>query len=236
METMETLVTSQADRRALKFAMSLSLVIGFLMLGMKVGAYLLTGSAAILSDATESVLHVAAVAFAFYSLWLSFKPADATHLYGHEKISFFSAGVEGTLIIVAAIFIIYEAIAKWLGGLFLENLGTGTALTAAAALINGVLGAYLVWIGKKKGSLILEANGKHVLTDSWTSIGVLVGLGLTLLTGWLPWDPIFAILVAINILFSGVSLIRKSVAGLMDKADPTVHHRIEAILKEETNR
>lgn len=118
-------VYSDSDRRALKLAMSLSLLIGFLMLAIKMGAYILTGSAAILSDAAESVVHVAAVAFAFYSLWLSFKPADATHLYGHEKIGFFSAGVEGALIIIAAFYIIYVAAEKWITGLYLENLEYG---------------------------------------------------------------------------------------------------------------
>ncbi|MCB0299561.1 MAG: cation transporter [Calditrichaeota bacterium] len=229
-------VYSDSDRRALKLAMSLSLLIGFLMLAIKMGAYILTGSAAILSDAAESVVHVAAVAFAFYSLWLSFKPADATHLYGHEKIGFFSAGVEGALIIIAAFYIIYVAAEKWITGLYLENLGTGTILTAAAMVINALLGGYLVWLGKKKHSLILEANGKHVLTDSWTSLGVLVGLGLTLLTGWLPWDPICAILVALNILYSGFGLIHKSIAGLMDKADPLVQESLESILSEESER
>ncbi len=143
--------------------MGWSLVIGVLMFVMKVGAYLLTGSAAILSDAAESVVHVAAVAFAAYSLRLSFRPADDQHLYGHTKISFFSAGFEGAMIILAALYIIYEVVAKWRAGLHLENLGLGTGLTALAMVINGVLGGYLVWLGKQKRSIILEANGKHVL-------------------------------------------------------------------------
>jgi len=216
--------------------MHLSLVIGILMFIMKVGAYILTGSAAILSDAAESVVHVAAVAFATYSLKLSYKPADDEHLYGHAKISFFSAGFEGAMIIFAAIYIMYEAISKWLAGLYLEHLGLGTSLTALAALINGALGWYLIWTGKKRQSIILEANGKHVLTDCWTSLGVLVGLGFTLITGWLPWDPIFAIMVAINILFSGFGLLRKSVSGLMDYADPEVNKQITGILDKETSR
>ena len=231
---MEVLAQTPADRRALGFAMTLSLVVGVAMFFMKSGAYVLTGSAAILSDAAESVVHVAAVMFAFYSLRLSFKPADSTHLYGHAKISFFSAGFEGAMIILAAAYIIFEAIHKWLGGLALQNLGTGTLITAAAALINGGLGGYLVWTGKKRNSLILEANGKHVLTDCWTSLGVLVGLGLTLLTGWLPWDPIFGILMACNILFSGFGLVRTSFSGLMDHADQEVQRRLTEILDRET--
>lgn len=225
-----------AGRRSLRLGMRLSLVIGVLMLVMKVGGYLLTGSAAILSDAAESVVHVAAVAFASYSLWLAYKPADPTHPYGHAKVSFFSAGFEGAMIVLAAFYIIYESVHLWLGGLHLENLGLGTGLTAMAALINGCLGGYLVWLGKRQHSLILEANGKHVLTDCWTSVGVLVGLGLTMVTGWLPWDPIFAILVAINILVSGFSLIFRSVGGLMDRADPDVDRTLLAILDRETAR
>jgi len=222
------------DRAALSFGMTLSLLIGVLMLVMKLGAYLLTGSAAILSDAAESVVHVVAVGFAFYSLHLSYKPADEDHLYGHEKIAFFSAGFEGSMIVVAALYIIYEALEKWFLGLSLDNLGIGTLITALAAAINGMLGFYLLRMGKRRHSIVLEANGKHVLTDCWTSIGVLVGLGLTMVTGWLPWDPIFAILVAVNILFSGLGLIRRSLSGLMDRADPEVHRKLVAILDEET--
>ncbi len=206
-----------------------------LMLVLKMGAYSITGSTAILSDAAESVVHVIAVAFAAYSLRLSYKPADENHLYGHAKISFFSAGFEGAMIAMAAIYIIYESVAKWLQGLELENLGLGTGLTALAAVINGGLGYYLLYTGKKRHSIVLEANGKHVLTDCWTSLGVLVGLGLTLATGWLPWDPICAILVATNILVSGVGLMRKSVSGLMDAADPQTHKKLIDILEKETN-
>ncbi len=230
---MEAVAATEADRRALTFAMTLSLVVGVAMFFMKVTAYALTGSAAILSDAAESVVHVAAVAFAYYSLRLSFKPADDTHLYGHAKIGFFSAGFEGAMIILAAAFIIFEAVHKWLTGLHLENLGLGTLITAAAGLINGGLGAYLIWTGRKRRSLILEANGKHVLTDCWTSLGVLVGLGLTLLTGWLPWDPIFGILMALNILWSGIGLMKTSFSGLMDRADLDVQRKLGEILERE---
>jgi cation diffusion facilitator family transporter len=225
-----------ADRRALTLAMSLSLSIGLVMFAIKVGAYLLTGSAAILSDAAESVVHVAAVLFAFYSLRYSYKPADADHPYGHAKIGFFSAGFEGAMIILAAVYIIFEAVRKWLTGLELDNLGLGTFLTVLAMIINGALGAYLVWIGRKRKSIILTANGKHVLTDCWTSLGVIAGLCLALVTDWLPWDPIAAIAVATNILFSGIKLIRQSIGGLMDVADPKSHQQIIDLLERETTR
>ena len=227
----EQVVSEPAYKAAsLRFAMKLSLWIGVLMFLTKVGAYFITGSAAILSDAAESVVHVVAVAFAAYSLRVTERPADDCHLYGHAKIGFFSAGFEGALIGLAAIYIIYAATSKWLAGLEIENLGLGTTITAGAALINGGLGAYLVRIGRKRNSLILVANGKHVLTDCWTSVGVLVGVGLTLATGWLPWDPICAIFVAVNILVSGLGLIRQSAAGLMDRANPEIHAQLEQVL------
>lgn len=232
----ELTAKTDSDRKALTLAMRLSLGIGVLMFVMKVGAYWLTGSAAILSDAAESVVHVAAVIFAAYSLKLSYKPADESHLYGHAKITFFSAGFEGAMIVLAGLFIIYESFHKWLGGLQLENLGFGTALTAAAAAINGALGAYLLWTGRRKNSLILEANGKHVLTDCWTSVAVLVGLGLVLVTGWLPFDPICGILMAVNILVSGAGLMKSAWTGLMDAADPAAQKLLEEILARETAR
>ena len=217
-------------------AIRVSLAVGFLMLAGKGYAYVITGSAAILSDFAESIVHVVAVSFAAFSLWLSIRPADESHPYGHEKVGFFSAGTEGAMIVIAAVYIIYAAVDKWLHGLQLDNLGEGTFFTAAATLINGALGAFLVWQGKKYRSLILTANGKHVLTDSWTSLGVIVGLVLVMLTGWRPFDPILAILVALNILWSGGKLIRQSVGGLMDERDPKVEQILRRALNEETRK
>lgn len=219
-----------------KFAIILSLIVGFIMLIGKCYAYYITGSAAILSDAAESVIHVFAVSFAAFSLWISLKPADENHPYGHEKISFFSAGMEGAMIAVAAFFIIYESIRKWLGGLEIQNLEAGTMYTAAASLINAALGGYLVWQGKRQRSLILVANGKHVLTDSWTSFAVIFGLLLVLWTKWLPFDPIIAIAAALNILWSGGKLIRQSVGGLMDESDPAMERTIRKTLDEQTQK
>ena len=213
-----------------QFAMRLSLAVGFFMLAAKTFAFWLTGSAAILSDAAESVVHVVAVSFAAYSLWLSVKPADRSHLYGHDKISFFSAGFEGAMIIIAAFYIIFVSVEKWISGLKLENLGLGTGLTFLASLINGGLGLYLITIGRQRHSLILEANGKHVLTDCWTSLGVVVGLCLAMITGWLVLDPIIAILVALNILWTGGQLIRQSIGGLMDEVDPETEAKIKSLL------
>ena len=222
--------------RQQKTAMYLSLGVGFLMLTGKMYAFLITGSAAILSDAAESVVHVLAVSFAAYSLWLSLQPPDESHPYGHDKISFFSAGFEGAMIVFAAFYIMYESIAKWMGGLELRNLDIGILYVAAAGIINAALGGYLVWQGKRNNALILIANGKHVLTDSWTSFGVVIGLLLTMWTGWLPFDPIMAILVALNILWSGGALIRQSISGLMDERDPETHDIVMGVLDKEAKK
>lgn len=219
-----------------QFAIRISLVVGVMMLIGKWYAYLLTGSAAILSDAAESVVHIIAVAFASYSMWLSFQPADDTHPYGHDKISFFSAGIEGGLIIIAALFIIYESVKKLILGVQLENLDFGTWIIFGASVINLALGGFLVWRGKKSQSLILIANGKHVLTDSWTSFGVVAGLLLTMWTGWLPFDPIVAVAVALNILWEGGKLVRQSVGGLMDEADQELEKKIRELLETEVER
>jgi cation diffusion facilitator family transporter len=211
-------------------AMQWSLSIGLAMLMGKGLAYLMTGSAAILSDATESVVHVVAVAFAAYSLWLSHQPPDRNHLYGHEKIAFFSAGFEGAMIIVAAVFIIFESIQKWIAGLQIEQIELGTLIIALATVTNGILGWYLVRTGTRERSLVLVANGKHVLTDSLTSLGVIVALGLVWATGWKPFDPLLAIFIAMHILWSGIQLVRQSFRGLMDTGEPETDQMLRRVL------
>ena len=215
-------------------AMRLSLIVGILMLFIKGFAYFLTGSTAILSDAAESIVHILAVSFAVYSLGLSLKPADERHMYGHDRISFFSAGFEGAMIIIAALYIIFTAVRKLIVGVEIEQLGIGTIFTAFATFVNALLGFFIIQRGKKHHSLVLIANGKHVLTDSWTSFGVIIGLGLILFTGWLPFDPICAIIVATNILWTGTKLIRQSVGGLMDEIDIDVDAAIRKILERES--
>ena len=222
----------ERERRDQRFAMRLSLAFGVAMMVGKVAAYVLTGSAAILSDAAESVVHVIAVGFAVFSLWLSSRPANSKYLYGYERITFFSAGFEGAMIVLAAIVILYEAIHKWLMGLRLEHLGTGTLFLLAAAGVNLALGLYLVRTGRRTHSLILEADGKHVLTDSWTSFGVVGGLCLVMLTGWKPLDPLVAIAVALNIVWSGGRLIWRSATGLLDYSDPETGRRLRQRLDE----
>ncbi len=218
------------ELRAADFAMRLSLVVGFAMLAGKMAAYFMTHSAAVFSDAAESVIHVIAVGFASFSLRLSARPASHHFLYGYERITFFSAGFEGALIVVAAIAILVESIREWMGGLMLQHLGAGVALILAAGVLNAGLGYYLIRTGRRTHSLILEADGKHVLTDSWTSFGVVGGLGLVLLTHWKPFDPLVAIAIAINILWSGGRLVWSSAAGLLDYSDPEAGHKIRARL------
>jgi len=218
-----------------QFAMRLSLIFGLMMLVGKSWAYLATNSAAIFSDAAESVVHVVAVGFAAFSLWLSIRPANRQFGYGYERISFFSAGFEGALIILAAVAILITAIDKLSTDAEIENLGLGTAVIAAAGLINAALGWFLVARGKRNNSLILEANGKHVLADSWTSLGVSGGLILVMLTGLRLLDPLFAIAVAAHILWSGAKLVWRSVGGLMDYADPEVGRLLKKSLDELTS-
>ena len=212
--------------REARFAMRLSLIFGLAMLLGKTTAYFMTHSAAIFSDAAESVIHVIAVGFASYSLRLSTRSASPQFLYGYERITFFSAGFEGAMIVMAAIAILYESIRRWIAGLQLEHLGAGALLVLTAGILNAGLGYYLLRTGRRTNSLILEADGKHVLTDSWTSFGVVGGLGLVMLTHWKPFDPLVAIAVAVNILWSGGRLVWRSAVGLLDYSDPKAGRKI----------
>lgn len=218
-----------ARRRA---AAVLSMVVGFAMLGGKWAAYLLTGSHAILSDALESVVHVAATVFALVSLIVAARPPDPKYPYGYGKIGYFSAGFEGGLIALAALAIFYESIQGFLVGEAPKKLDLGMALIAGASVVNLALGLWLIRLGRRTGSLILEADGQHVLTDSYTSFGVVAGIGLVWWTGW-PWlDPAVALLVGLNILRTGFELVREAYSGLMDRADERLLARIVSALQE----
>ena len=212
-------MTLEENIKLKKKAAYISLIVGFLMFAGKITAYFLTDSKAIFSDAAESVVHVLATSMALYSIILSSRPPDKSHLYGHGNIEYFSAGIEGLLIILAALVIIYTSIEGLITGLELKSLDSGTAIIAVAGAVNLFLGFYLIRKGKQTNSLALVADGKHVLTDSYTSIGVVIGLILVLLTGFEIIDPIFAIIVAVNILYTGFKLIRESIGGLMNETD-----------------
>lgn len=220
-----------------KRAMNLSLAAAMVLLVVKVTAAVVTGSSAIYSDAAESVVHLLAVAFATWALRLAHKPADETHHFGHDKVAFLSAGFEGAMISAAAVLILYEAVRQFIFGVTISHLGFGVAVTAGAAVLNLVLGLSLIRVGKKSHSPLLRANGMHVLTDVWSSVAVLVALALIHWTGWLWWDPIAAVLAALNIFRVGFKLIRESLGGLLDEADPKVEREIcELLDKEVTQR
>ncbi|PSQ74282.1 MAG: cation transporter [Bacteroidetes bacterium QH_6_64_77] len=200
--------------------MMASLLVSFLMLAGKVTATYLTGSTAILSDAAESVIHLFATGFAGFSLWYAATPPDPEHPYGHGKIAYFASAVEGTLILLAALGIAWTAVRDLMVGASLQRLDVGLYLIAGLTLVNLALGQYLIRTGRRTNSLVLVSNGQHVMTDMWTSLGVVVGVGLVWLTG-LQWlDPVVGLLVAGNILWTASGLLRRSVYGLLDEADP----------------
>jgi cation diffusion facilitator family transporter len=207
------------DKR-LKYPVLLSVLAGVLTLGLKATAYGLTGSVGLLSDAAESVVNLVAALAALAALAYAARPVDRDHTYGHQKIEFFSSGLEGGLILVAAVGIGWTAIARLLDPRPLETLGLGLAISTLAALINGGTALVLLRAGRKHRSIVLEADGKHLLTDVWTSAGVLAGLLLVWLTGWNWLDPVLALLVALNILWTAWGLVKRSFDGLMDHALP----------------
>ena len=197
-----------------------SLLVSFLMLAGKVTATYLTGSTAILSDAAESVIHLFATGFAGFSLWYAATPPDPGHPYGHGKIAYFASAVEGTLILLAALGIAWTAVRDLMVGASLQRLDVGLYLIAGLTLVNLALGQYLIRTGRRTNSLVLVSNGRHVMTDMWTSLGVVVGVGLVWITGIRWLDPAVGLLVAANILWTATGLLRRSVYGLLDEADP----------------
>lgn len=210
----------QTRDHMMRLAMGLSLAVAVLMLTGKLGAAYITGSTAIVSDAVESMVHILATGIAAYSLWLSRQGACERHPYGHGKIAYFSAGFEGALILSAALFILYSSVIDLWRGAQVSRPGIGLLVTCALLLVNLALGLFLVQTGRRHNALILVANGKHVLTDMWTSLGVVVGIGLVWLTGETWLDPLAAFLVGVNILWTSGRLISRSFAGLLDAADP----------------
>lgn len=196
-----------------------SLGVSFLMLAGKVTAYSLTGSAAIFSDAAESVVHILATAFVAYSLWYAIKPADERHPYGHGKMAYISTGFEGGLILLAAVTILLSAVNSLIEGAELQRLGSGMLLIGAAGAINLALGRYLIWTGRRHRSLVLVSNGRHVLSDMWTSAGVLLGVGLVWLTGIAWLDPIVAMLFGLYIGYMALDMLKDAAGGLLEAAD-----------------
>jgi cation diffusion facilitator family transporter len=209
----------------------LSVVVSTALLAAKFMTYHLTHSSAVLSDALESIINVVAGAFAFLSVWMSAKPPDTEHPYGHGKIEYFSAGFEGALIIVAAIGIFYTGIQHLQHPRVLPNLKEGLVILVVATAINLLLGIALIRTGRRTDSVTLTADGKHILTDVYTSGGVLIGLVLVWLTGWLWMDGVVACLVGVNILVTGTQLVRQSFSRLMDASDPSLLNVIASTLE-----
>lgn len=209
-----------------RFPILLSILAAVVTLGLKTTAYWLTDSVSLLSDAAESLINLVAALTAFGCLWYSAQPVDRTHTYGHEKIEFFSSGLEGMLILFAAAGIAWYAVQRLLHLHDLEKLELGTLLSFAASLINLAVARVLIRVGRRTNSIILEADGQHLMTDVWTSFGVLVGLGLVYVTEWRWLDPVLALVVAANIVWTAFDLLKRSFNGLMDHALPMGEQQI----------
>lgn len=207
-----------SDRRFLTRFAWLSIVAAVLTIGLKTAAYVLTGSVGLLSDALESLVNLAGALMALAMLTVAARPADEDHAYGHSKAEYFSSGLEGGLILIAAFSIIYASVPRLLNPQPLEQVGLGLAVSVLASGINLFVAILILKAGRKHHSITLEANARHLLTDVWTSVGVLAGVGLVALTGWQRLDPIVAFIVAGNIIWHGARIVRESVLGLMDTA------------------
>jgi cation diffusion facilitator family transporter len=198
----------------------LSIAAAVVTIGLKTTAWWITGSVGLLSDAMESVVNLVGGFMALAMLTVAERPADENHPYGHGKAEYFSSGVEGTLILIAALSIGVAAVDRLISPRPLEEIGIGLAVSIAASLVNFGVAVLLLRVGSKRNSITLEANARHLLTDVWTSVGVVAGVGMVAWTGWQRLDPIVALAVAANIIWTGVGIVRRSVGGLMDIALP----------------
>lgn len=209
----------------------LSIVAALATIGLKAAAYLLTGSVGLLSDALESLVNLVAAIGALVALTVAEREPDEEHAYGYEKAEYFSSGLEGALIVVAAISIVVAAIPRLLDPRPIEAVGWGVAVSAVASAVNGLVAWRLFRAAREHQSIALEADARHLLTDVWTSAGVIVGVGAIVLTGWDWLDPIIALAVAANIIVTGVDLMRRSAKGLLDVGlAPKERTIIEAVL------
>jgi cation diffusion facilitator family transporter len=198
---------------------------------LKVAAYLLTGSVGLLSDAAESGVNLAGAVMALAMLTIAARPPDERHPHGHSKAEYFASGIEGLLVLVAAAAIAVLAVDRLISPRPLAQIGPGLLVSLGASLINLAVGLTLLRVGKRHRSITLEADGHHLLTDVWTSAGVIVGVGAAALTGWNALDPLVALTVGANIVWTGLRLVRRSVAGLMDVSLPqSEQHAVEAVL------
>lgn len=221
-------IQSNEQIKAIRF----TLISGFVLMAIKFLAYVFTHSNAILTDALESIINVAAACFTYLSLKVSLKPKDKEHPYGHGKIEFISAGFEGGLVLMAAGLIIYESIDSFFHPHEIKRLDWGMILSLFAGAFNYFLGALLIKRGKKNHSPALIADGKHLHTDTWTSVGLVLGLFIVKVTGMVWIDSVMAFGLGIAILITGFQLIRSSLAGLMDEADEALLQQIVDVLEQ----
>lgn len=204
-------------------------------IGLKGGAYVLTGSVGLLSDALESLVNLLAAIVALWALWVAARPADEEHAYGHTKAEYFSSGFEGALVVIAAVSILATAIPRLMDPRPVEDVGVGLAISALASVINLGVARVLFGAGRRYHSITLEADAHHLMTDVWTSVGVIVGVGAAAATGWYVLDPLIAVAVAVNVVWTGVGLLRRSMLGLLDTALPEPERRsIAAVLAAHT--
>lgn len=199
----------------------LSIFAAVATIGLKTGAYWLTGSVGLLSDALESLINLAAAIIALMMLKLAAQPPDEEHAFGHDKAEYFAGGIEGTLILLAACGIGWTATIRLFHPQPIEQVNLGLIITTVATVINLIVGQILIRAGRRNRSITLEADGKHLMTDVWTSIGVIIGVWAVNATGWFYLDPLVALLVAVNIIWTGVQLVRRAALGLMDTSIST---------------
>lgn len=217
---------SEIKNRSLVHFAWLSVAAAVITIALKFAAYLLTDSVGLLSDALESLVNLAGALMALTMLTIAARPADEEHAYGHHKAEYFSSGVEGMLILVAAAGILFTSIPRLISPKPIEQVGLGMGISLAASLVNLFVSITLRKAGKKYKSITLEADAQHLMTDVWTSAGVLIGVGAVVITGWELLDPVVAILVAVNIIWTGVQIVRKSALGLMDTALPAEEQKM----------
>jgi len=203
-------------KRPLSFYAWLSILAAILTIVLKGIVFLYTNSVSFLSDALESFINLTAAILALWMIKVAERPPDDDHEFGHDKAEYFSSGIEGTLITLAAIGIMIAATQRLFSPQPIENIGIGLGISLIAALINLFVGRLLIKIGKENDSIVLEADGHHLMTDVWTSVGIFLAIGVVGLTDWFVLDPIIALVVAVSIGWTGYKLIRRSVLGLMD--------------------
>lgn len=208
------------DRRKLTRHAWLSIATAVLTIGLKAIAYWLTGSVGLLSDALESGINLAAAVMALITLTIAAQPPDAEHTYGHDKAEYFAGGVVGALVVGAAVTIGITAVRSLFDPQPLEQIGLGLAISLVAAICNLITARILIQAGDQHESMTLAADGRHLMADVWTSVGVVVGVGGVALTGWYIFDPLIALVVAVHILYSGLRLVSEAVGGLMDQSLP----------------